>query len=97
MELMPTSNYTQLLKLISATLRTGQSSAVRAASVHLLETYWRIGRHIVEFELGGQTKAEYGTGLITRLAQDLRHRHGKGFSRSNVFFMRQFYVTYQKV
>ena len=97
MELIPTANYDQLLHVISATLRTGQSHAVRAANAHLVETYWRIGQHIVEFEQGGQSKAEYGAGLMTRLAQDLRHRHGKGFSRSNVFFMRQFYVAYQKV
>jgi predicted nuclease of restriction endonuclease-like (RecB) superfamily len=96
MELTPTPNYDQLLQVISTTLRTGQSQAVRAANVHLLETYWRIGQHIVEFEQGGQSKAEYGTGLITRLAQDLRQRHGKGFSRSNLKTMRQFYLTFQK-
>jgi len=96
MELIPTANYDQLLHVISATLRTGQSHAVRAANVHLLETYWRIGQHIVEFEQGGQSKAAYGAGLITRLAQDLRHRHGKGFDRSNLIRMRQFYLAYPK-
>jgi hypothetical protein len=96
MELTPTPNYDLLLQVISTTLRTGQSQAVRAANVHLLETYWRIGQHIVEFEQGGQSKAEYGTGLITRLAKDLRQRHGKGFDRSNLIRMRQFYIAYPK-
>ncbi|MBL8823345.1 MAG: DUF1016 family protein [Planctomycetia bacterium] len=96
MELTPTPNYDQLLQVISTTLGTGQSQAIRAANVHLLETYWRIGQHIVEFEQGGQSKAEYGTGLITRLAQDLRQRHGKGFDRSNLIRMRQFYISYPK-
>lgn len=96
MELTSTPNYDHLLQVISSTLRTGQSQALRAANVHLLETYWRIGQHIVEFEQGGQSKAEYGTGLIARLAKDLRQQHGKGFSRSNLKTMRQFYLAYQK-
>jgi predicted nuclease of restriction endonuclease-like (RecB) superfamily len=62
-----------------------------------METYWQVGQQIVEFEQGGQAKAEYGTGLISRLAKDLTLRHGRGFSRSNLFFMRQFYLTYAKV
>jgi predicted nuclease of restriction endonuclease-like (RecB) superfamily len=48
----------------------------------------------VEFEQGGQVKAEYGKGLLTNLARDLSLRHGKGFSRSNVSRFRQFYLAY---
>lgn len=96
MELTPADNYDSLLDVISATLNQGQVRAVRAASTHLIETYWLVGRHIVEFEQGGLAKAEYGAGLIPRLSKDLRLRHGKGFDRSNLIRMRQFYLAYPK-
>ena len=48
-------------------------------------------RQIVEFEQGGKSKAEYGKALINNPASDLRLRHGKGFSRSNLIRFRQFY------
>ncbi len=79
-----------------ATLTTGQVRAVQAVNTHLLQTYWQIGQHIVEFEQGGKSKAEYGAGLIAQLSTDLRLRHGKGFSRSNLKLMRQFYLAYPK-
>lgn len=60
----------------------------------MLETYWQIGQHIVEFEQGGNIRAEYGKALISSLAKDLSLLHGKGFSVSNVKRFRQFYLAY---
>lgn len=97
MDVISSGKYDVLLRQIDTTLETGRSQAVHAVNIHLLETCWTVGRHIVEFEQGGQAKAEYGAGLITRLAKDLTLRHGKGFGRSNVFFMRQFYLAYPKI
>lgn len=62
----------------------------------LVETYWKIGERIVEYEQKGGEKAEYGTKLLTRLSKDLRLRHGKGFSKSNVYLMRSLYIKYPK-
>jgi predicted nuclease of restriction endonuclease-like (RecB) superfamily len=59
-------------------------------------TYWEVGRRIVEFEQGGKRKPAYGEEIIDRLADDLRARFGRGFSRSNVFQMRQFYLAYRR-
>lgn len=88
--------YDRLLSQIGSTLAQGRGRAIQAVNVHLIDTYWRVGQHIVEFEQGGQAKAEYGAGLITRLSQDLKTRHGKGFDRSNLIRMRQFYLAYPK-
>jgi predicted nuclease of restriction endonuclease-like (RecB) superfamily len=60
----------------------------------LVETYWKIGQYIVEYEQGGNTKAEYGKRLLEQLSKDLSHLHGKGFSLSNIKRMRQFYKTF---
>jgi predicted nuclease of restriction endonuclease-like (RecB) superfamily len=87
-------HYEHLLIKISETYVSGQVKATQAVNIHLLETYWQIGQHIVEFEQGGTTKAEYGKALITNLAKDLSLLHGKGFSRSNVVYMRLLYLRY---
>jgi predicted nuclease of restriction endonuclease-like (RecB) superfamily len=95
-ELGQSPDYQQLLGQISETYTQGQIRATQAVNVQLLQTYWEIGRYIVEFEQGGQVKAEYGRGLVTNLSKDLTVRLGKGFSRSNVIRFRQFYLIYPK-
>ena len=67
---------------------------MQAVNRELLATYWQIGQHIVEFEQAGQVRADYGKALITQLARDLSLRHGKGFSRSNIVYMRLLYLRY---
>jgi predicted nuclease of restriction endonuclease-like (RecB) superfamily len=86
--------YRRLLAQISDTYTQGRVRAVQAVNAQLIETYWRVGRHIVEFEQAGQVRAEYGKALIQTLAADLGLRHGKGFSRSNLVYMRLLYLRY---
>lgn len=90
------SKYNNLLKNIGSTIETGRNNALSALNEQILLTYWEIGRHIVEFEQHGSERAEYGTALINNLSNDLKIRHGKGFSRSNIQLMRLFYIKYPK-
>ncbi len=90
------SKYNDLLKNIGSTIETGRNNALSALNEQILLTYWEIGRHIVEFEQHGSERAEYGTALINNLSNDLKVRHGKGFSRSNIQLMRLFYIKYPK-
>ena len=94
MELTKTDGYQQLLEQISDAYTQGRVRAVQAVNTQLIETYWQVGRHIVEFEQAGQLRAEYGKALVQTLAADLSLRHGKGFSRSNLIRFRQFYLAY---
>lgn len=87
-------NYTNLKDRISETFLQGQKKAVISVNSHLIETYWQIGQYIIEFEQGGNVKAEYGKGLLEKLSKDLSYLHGKGFSLSNLKRMRQFYSSY---
>ena len=96
MELSAPRPYEALLDRIHSTFTGGQSRAARAVHLHPLETYWQIGQHIVEFEQQGELRAEYGSGLISRLARDLTVRHGRGFSQSNLKAMRHFDLAYPK-
>ena len=95
-ELTRDTGYQDLLGRISDSYTTGQARAVQAVNTHLTETYWDIGRHIVEFEQEGEARARYGKALLDRLSRDLTLRHGKGFSRSTIIRIRQFYLTFPK-
>ncbi len=91
---LQTNAYQTLIQQVSKTWLSGQAQALQAVNYQLIETYWHIGRHLVEFEQKGKPRAEYGQSLLKQLAQDLTLRHGKGFSRSNLIRMRQFYLAY---
>lgn len=88
--------YEQLKTHIGELLRQGRIQAGRAINTILVQTYWQIGRHIVEFEQKGNIKAEYGSELLDRLSKDLTAEFGKGFSRSNLVYIRKFYLTFPK-
>lgn len=91
-----TSTYHHLVNEISDLLQRGREQAAQAVNTLLVQTYWLIGRHIVEFEQGGKEKAEYGTNLLDQLSKDLTQRYGRGFSRSNLSYMRRFYIYFPK-
>jgi len=61
----------------------------------LVKTYWEIGRIIVEDEQGHSDRAEYGKTLLKDLSKMLTKEFGRGFSVSNLQFMRRFYQEYE--
>jgi predicted nuclease of restriction endonuclease-like (RecB) superfamily len=75
-------------------LESARRAAVRSVNALMTASYWEIGRRIVEFEQGGRGRAKYGEALIERLAEDLTHRFGRGFSRQNLQQMRAFYSAW---
>jgi predicted nuclease of restriction endonuclease-like (RecB) superfamily len=87
------ADYSGLLGGIAGLLEAARRTSARAVNALMTATYWEIGRRIVEFEQGGEKRAEYGEELIKRLAQDLSALHGRGFSRQNLQNMRQFYLA----
>jgi hypothetical protein len=94
MNLTGKHDYQQLLEEISGSYIQGQVRAAQAVNLVLIDTYWQVGRHIVEFEQAGQQRATYGKALLDDLSRDLTLRHGRGFSRSNINRMRLFYQYY---
>ena len=88
--------YRGFLSGISELLTKARRSAARNVNSILTATYWEIGRRIVEFEQKGKASAAYGENIMTSLAEDLTARFGRGFSKSNLFQMRSFYLAYRK-
>ena len=79
---------------VSKIIDAARESAVRSVNAAMTAAYWLVGHRIVEFEQSGEERAEYGTALIERLAADLTHRFGRGFSRQNIQHMRLVYLSY---
>ena len=88
--------YKGFLSDISGLLTEARRSAARSVNSVLTATYWDIGRRIVEFEQKGKASAGYGENIMIALAKDLTARFGRGFSKSNLFQMRTFYLVYRK-
>jgi hypothetical protein len=96
-ELAIGSGYAPLYQGIVTLLEGARQAAGRAVNSILTAAYWEIGRRIVEEEQNGQRKAGYGEQLIGQLASGLTGRFGRGFSRTNVFQMRQFFLVYREI
>ena len=90
------SEYKRLVSLISGLWEKAKEKAALAINSELLDANWQTGRYIVEFEQGGNAKERYGEQLITNLAKDLPRLKGRGFSRSNLIYMRKLYLTFPK-
>ena len=91
---LPNRNYIDLIDRIGFTILRARENAIRAINLELVIANWEIGKNIVEFEQGGKEKAEYGSALLTNLSKDLKSKYGKGFSKSNIYLFRLFYIKY---
>jgi predicted nuclease of restriction endonuclease-like (RecB) superfamily len=82
------ATYAELLGELKIRVRAARMSALRTVNTQLIELYWSIGKTILE----RQAAESWGSGVLGRLADDLRAEFVdmKGFSRSNLFYMRGF-------
>lgn len=90
------SDYQQLVSNITSLWHQAKENAINAVNTELLDANWQTGKYIVEFEQGGKVRAEYGKQLLVNLAKDLTLHNGRGFSRSNLSYMRKFYLSFPK-
>ena len=91
------NGYKNLVTQIDSLLVESRKQVFQAGNTTLVNTYWQIGRLIVEYEQDGNAKAQYGAELLDNLAKDLTAQFGKGFSRSNLFQVRLFYLKFPKI
>ena len=82
---------------IKAVLNDARSNVARQVNHEILNTYWNIGRIIVAYEQKNEIRAEYGKRTLIELSKVLTKEFGKGFSRANLYNMRQLYLSYQKI
>ena len=95
-QLERSQDYEQLVDQILTLWDRAKESAVFAVNSELLMANWQTGQYIVEYEQGGKARAEYGQQLLVNLSRDLTMKRGKGFSRSNLNYMRKLYIAFPK-
>lgn len=84
-----------LFNEIETVILNGKSKIVYQINNVLVDTYFNIGKIIVENEQNGNIRAEYGKEVLLKLSKKLTNKYGSGFSRSNLQNMRLFYNKYE--
>lgn len=79
---------------IRSLLEASRKNVAQQVNQELLSTYWKIGEIVVRCEQNDSIRAAYGEKTLLQLSRALTKELGKGFSRSNVYNMRQFYLSY---
>ena len=83
-----------LLDALRGLIAQARQQVLRHVDQVQVQTCWQIGRHIVEFEQGGQVRAAYGKRLLPQLGQSLAQEFGKGFDERNLRHMRAFFQSF---
>ena len=88
-------NQDSLIQEIKSVIIDARNNVARQVNSELLGAYWNIGRIICEYEQSVPDRADYGKRTLKELAHTLTQEFGRGFSVSNLQFMRRFYQSYQ--
>lgn len=88
----PDSNYVQWIADIKSRYRSSQIKAAIKVNTALLEFYWSVGRDLVALK----AEERWGSGIVKQFALDMRNAFpdAKGFSDTNVKYMKRWYLFY---
>ncbi len=89
--MITTRKIDELYKNVKQVIEEARGAVYRSANITMVQSYWHIGKLIVEEEQNGKERAEYGKELIRNLSEKLSLDFGKGFTETNLKYMRQFY------
>ena len=75
-------------------VKNGRQQVGKSVNMFMIQTYWYLGKRIVEEEQGGNTRAEYGKQILQLASAALTRQFGKGFSLRNLSYFRQLYTLF---
>lgn len=82
-----------LYSQISQILLESRKEVAITVNTAMVQAYWHIGKLIVDAQ-GGEERATYGDDLIKRISERLTKEFGKGFTATNLRYMRLFYLSF---
>lgn len=85
---------TKLIENLKLLIVSSRAKIIQSVNTIMVQTYWNIGKIIVEDEQKGEARASYGKKQLQHISQELTKEFGKGFDVSNLRNMRRFYVTF---
>lgn len=85
--------YKNWIQDLKQRIRTAQLKAAVTVNEQMIILYWEIGKDIVE----KQQEHAWGSKVVEQIAKDLKNElpDTDGFSRTNLFAMRKFYLFYK--
>lgn len=96
MSKLPATHEKNLYQGIRDILLSARMQVRQTVNTAMVQSYWQIGRLIVEDEQGGEKRAEYGKRVLTELSRRLSAEFGKGFAPDNLRNFRQFYLCFTR-
>lgn len=97
---IPMENFNKtddILRDMCEIIDSSRSLAYKTVNSILIQRNWMIGYRIAEEGFQGADRAEYGSGIIAKLAKELTSEYGKGFTKSNLYSFYSFYKTYPEI
>ncbi len=91
------NDVTSLVNDVCDIIETGRKKAYTAAGKSAVVTFWNIGRRIVEEEQQGKERAEYGAGVIKKLALKIVPRYGATYNKRNLDYYKRFYLLFPDI
>jgi len=91
----PVSSITVLVDRVVTLIEEARLRVLRTVNSEMVLVNWHIGREIVEYVQRGDPRADYGKEVIKELSRQILTRVGKGYSTRNLWYFRDFYLTYQ--
>jgi predicted nuclease of restriction endonuclease-like (RecB) superfamily len=82
---------------IASVIRQARTKIMRTIDTTMVQTYWHIGKYIVEEEQKGAKTAKYGSYLLEEISSRLTMEFGKGFGLSTIKDIRRFYLVYSQI
>lgn len=95
-EISKNNDNSTLYGQIRSILLEARGKAYTAVNFAMVQSYWQIGKLIVEDEQGGNARGKYGEGTLQAISDKLTSEFGAGFDVSNLRKMRNFYEMFQK-
>lgn len=80
---------------IKTIIEEARLQVVRNVNSIIIYTHFQIGRMIVEHERKGTARAGYAEKILLQLSSDLSSEYGQGYSRTNLEYMRKFFLLYR--
>ena len=95
LEIIESNEFQNLFDKSKKLIDSARSNMRQMANAITVLTSFLLGRYIIEQEQQGSERAKYGAKVLDSLSSYLTEEYGRGFSRSNVAGMRQFYMAYK--
>lgn len=93
-DILTTTDGNELYAAIREVLQKARQNIARNVNSVIVQAYWQVGRHIVEYEQNGEQRAKYGNATLKQLSEKLSTEFGSGFTVTNLKLMRQFYLAF---